>query len=144
MPATPAAPDISALEQRRDSILAALATLGDMRPGSLVHRFMKCSTASCRCHDKDDPGHGPYSVLVRHIDGKRTSRSVPAECVDTVQAQVDNFQRFRSLTAELGAVCEQLADARLDTAADARGADVKKKPARSSSAPRSQPNSPAS
>ena len=122
MPATPATPDIPALEQRRDSILAALATLGDMRPGSLVHRFMKCSTASCRCHDKDDPGHGPYSVLVRHIDGKRTSRSVPAECVDTVQAQVAAFHRFRSLTAEFVAVCEQLADARLGTAHATPGA----------------------
>ena len=121
MPATPAAPDIPALEQRRDSILAALAALGDMRPGSLVQRFMKCSTESCRCHDKDDPGHGPYSVLVRNVNGKRTSRSVPADCVDTVQAQVDTFQRFRTLTGELVAVCEQLADARLDPADAKRG-----------------------
>ena len=103
----PSCPAIQALEQRRDSILAALATLGDMRPGSLVHRFLKCSTQSCRCHDKDDPGHGPYSLLVRQVNGKRTSRSVPAASIDTVQAQADNFPHFRSLTAELvaGVVC---------------------------------------
>ena len=144
MPATPATPDIPALEQRRDSILAALATLGDMRPGSLVHRYMKCSTPSCRCHDKDAVGHGPYYVLVRHVNGKRTSRSLPDASVATVQAQVDAFERYRNLTAELVAVSEQIADARLEPADAARGAAVKKKPARSSSGPPSKPRSPAS
>ena len=143
-PETPETPDIPALEQRRDSILAALTTLGDMRPGSLVHRFMKCSKPTCRCHDKDHPGHGPYYVLVRHVNGQRTSRSLPQASATAVQAQVDAFQRFRSLSAELVAVSEQLADARLGLAADARPAAVKKKPARSSSAPPSKPNSPAS
>ena len=133
MPDASETPDTLALEQRRDSILAALTTLGDMRPGSLVHRFMKCSKPSCRCHDKDHPGHGPYYVLVRHVKGKRTSRSLPEACVDTVQAQVDAFQRFRSLSAELVAVSERLADARLGPAY----------PARSRSAPPSKPKSPA-
>ena len=143
MPATPESPDIPALEQRRDSILAALTTIGDMRPGSLVRRFMKCSKPTCRCHDKDHPGHGPYYVLARNVNGKRTSRTVPDASVPAVQAQVDAFQRFRRLSAELVAVSEQLADARLGPAA-ARSAAVKKKPARSSSAPPSKPNSPAS
>ena len=65
IPTTPETPNIPALEQRRGSILAALTTLGDMCPGSLVHRFMKCSKPTCRCHHKDHPDHGPYYVLVR-------------------------------------------------------------------------------
>ena len=143
MPDTSEPPDIPALEQRRDSILAALTTLGDMRPGSLVHRFMKCSKPSCRCHAKDHPGHGPYYVLVRHVKGKRTSRSLPEACVDTVQAQVDAFQRFRSLSAQLIAVSEQLADARLGPADPARADPAGKRRARNRSAPPSKPNSPA-
>ena len=143
MPDTPETPDIPALEQRRDSILAALTTLGDMRPGSLVHRFMKCGRPSCRCHDKDHPGHGPYYLLVRHVKGKRTSRSLSEACVDTVQAQVDAFQRFRSLSAELVAVSEQLADARLGPADPAHADPARKRPAHSRSAPPSKPDSPA-
>ena len=65
---------------------------------------MKCSTPTCPCHDKDS--HDPYYVLVRHVNVKRTSRSLPDECVDSFQAQVDTFQRYRSLTAELSAVSE--------------------------------------
>ena len=85
----------------------------------------------------------PYYVLARNVNGKRTSRTVPDASVPAVQAQVDAFQRSRRLSAELVAVSEQLADARLGPAA-ARSAAVKKKPARSSSAPPSKPNSPAS
>ena len=36
-----AAFDIPGLERRRESILSELAAIGDLRPGSLVHRYMK-------------------------------------------------------------------------------------------------------
>ena len=140
----PATPDSTALEQNRRRILAELVAIGDMRPGSLVHRYMKCSTPSCRCRQEGDPGHGPYFVLVRNVDGKRTSRSLPAPAAATVQAQVEEYQRFRRLTAALVEVSEQLADARLrQTGSDTR-AEAKKKPAHRRSPPPSKPNSPAS
>ncbi len=112
----PTGPPIPTLEQNRRSILAELFAIGDMRPGSLVHRYMKCSTPTCRCWQEGDPGHGPYFLLVRNLDGKRTSRSLPSAAATTVQSQLDEYQRFRRLTAELVDVCEQLADARLPQA----------------------------
>ena len=109
----PTGPPVPTLEQNRRSILAELFAIGDMRPGSLVHRYMKCSTPTCRCWQEGDPGHGPDFLLVRNLDGKRTSRSLPSAAATTVQSQLDEYQRFRRLTAELVDVCEQLADARL-------------------------------
>ena len=108
----PDSPNITSLELQREHILADIATLGDMRPGSLVHRYMKCSTPSCRCRQEGDPGHGPYFVLVRDVGGKRTSRSLSKAAAEAVQPQLDEYQRFRRLSAALVEVSEQLADAR--------------------------------
>ncbi len=140
----PNTPDITSLELHRSGILAELAAIGDMRPGSLVHRYMKCSTSSCRCHQAGDPGHGPYYLLVRNVDGKRTSRSLPAAVAVPVQAQLDEYQRFRRLSAELVEVSERLADARLRPAGTDPRTEAKKKPVRRSSPPPSKPKSPAS
>ncbi len=49
---------------------------------------MKCSTSTCRCRQEGDPGHGPYYLLVRNLEGKRTSRSLPTAAAATVQAQL--------------------------------------------------------
>ncbi len=48
-----------------------------MRPGSLVHRYVQRSTPTCRCRQAGNLGHGPYYLLVRNVDGKRTSRTLP-------------------------------------------------------------------
>lgn len=138
-----ASDDIPDLEQRRESILRELAAIGDLRPGSLVHRYMKCGSPSCRCRRKGERGHGPYFILVRNVGGKRTSRSVPAAAATETQAQVDECRRFRRLCAALIEVSEQLCDARL-AAGTAAGAAQKKKPAHSNSPPRSRPRSPGS
>lgn len=140
----PDTPNITSLQQQRERILAELAALGEMRPGSLVHRYMKCSTPSCRCRQQGDPGHGPYFVLVRDVGGKRTSRSLSKAAAAAVQPQLDEYQRFRRLTAALVEVSEQLADARLPHAGGDTPGAAKKKPARRSSSPPSKTNSPAS
>ena len=121
----PAIDDIPALEQRRQGILRELASIGDLRPGSLVHRYMKCGTPSCRCRQPGGRGHGPYFVLVRHVKSKRTSRSVPAAVAATTQVQVDECRRFRRLAASLIEVSEQLCDARLASGADTPAAQKK-------------------
>lgn len=140
----PDAPNITSLQQQRERILGELAALGDMRPGSLVHRYMKCGNPACRCRQEGNPGHGPYFVLVRDVGGKRTSRSLSQAAAQAVQPQLDEYQRFRRLTAALVEVSEQLADARLPhSGGDTQGA-AKKKPARRSSSPRSRTRSPAS
>ncbi len=106
---------IRALEERRDHIRSALTAIGDLRPGSLRHRYQKCGKPNCRCKQAGHPGHGPYFVLLC----KKTTRSIPAARVDETRAQVDECQRLRRLTGELNEVSEQLCDARLQTAAAA-------------------------
>ena len=125
--------DLPALEQRRDSILAELQTIGDMRRGSLVHRYMQCSTPTCRCHQDRQPRHGPYFMFVCHVNGKRTSRSLPKAAAARVQAQLDEYRRFRRLSSDLLAINEQLCDARLpaEAVANANKTVRRNSPARS-------------
>lgn len=106
----------SALEARKERLLGEIRALADMRPGSLVERFLKCGKAGCRCAQPGAQGHGPFLSLARKVEGKTVTWLVPAgEPQDVVRGQVDEYKHFRALEKELIEVCEQLSDARLET-----------------------------
>ena len=135
---------IRSLEQQRARILASIAEIGNLRSGFVREIRTKCGRPACHCMRADDPGHGPYFQFVCDADGKRSARSVSAERAAVLRAEVDECQRLRRLTGELIAVSEQLSDARFASAGPAARRQGKKKPARSSSSPRSRTRSPAS
>ncbi|MDE0102748.1 MAG: hypothetical protein OXN89_10245 [Bryobacterales bacterium] len=105
--------DTSALQERREELLARLSALGDLRPGSLVQSYRRCGKANCFCTDKQHRGHGPYSLLTRKVAGKTRTRSIPASQVAATQAQVSECQRLRRLVAELIEVSDELCQSRL-------------------------------
>ena len=102
------------LLERRDSLKAELAAVGDMRPGSLVGRFRKCGKPSCHCALADSPGHGPSWSLTRQVGQQTKTRIIPAgPAVERTQAQIAEYRRFRELMRELVEISEQLCDAQL-------------------------------
>lgn len=111
-----------------------------MRPGTLREKYLKCGTPSCRCHQEGHPGHGPYFVLLFYRNCKKTSRSIPAAHASRTQAQVEECQRLRRLTAALIEVSEQLCNARLELGTDTPN-EGKKEPAHGNSSRRSRPRS---
>ena len=125
----PAPSDTSALQQRRQELLARIAALGDLRPGSLVQNYRRCGRPNCFCADKQHPGHGPYWLLTRTVKGKTRSQSIPAAQVKATQAQIAECQRLRRLVAELIDVSDDLCRSRLKKGTSA----VRKKSARWSS-----------
>ena len=46
---------IQILEEHIQRIKTELASLGDMRPGSLSKQFNVCGKAGCRCKDPQNP-----------------------------------------------------------------------------------------
>ena len=48
-----------ALAARRKELLAQIAQLGDLRPGSLVERYKVCGRANCWFAQPGARGHGP-------------------------------------------------------------------------------------
>jgi hypothetical protein len=104
---------LSALEQQRFAILARIADLGDFRSGSITTISGRCGKPECRCHQPNQPGHGPNFRLTRKVDGKTVSEtfSSPAE-LNKAQREVEAFHRFRELSRELLEVNEKICRAR--------------------------------
>ena len=101
------------LLQQRDSIFRAILSLGDFRSGSITTTSGKCGKPNCRCHQPDNPGHGPNYRLTRKRDGKTVTEtfSSPAE-LRKAQLEVEAFHRFQSLGRELLEVNEKICRAR--------------------------------
>lgn len=121
---------VIALEQQRAAILARIVDLGDFRSGSVTAISGRCGKPECRCHQPNQPGHGPNFRLTRKVDGKTISEtfSSPAE-LHKAQREVEAFHRFRELSRELLEVNEKICRAR--PAEDTLTPQEKKRPKRS-------------
>lgn len=132
--------DAEGLDARREAILRKLASIGDLRPGSLFERYRKCGKPGCHCAREGDPGHGPNWVLTARVNGRAVTRAIPRGAVAETRAQIGEYKRLRALTAELVQVSEGLCHARLAAEREA-GREVKKgasrKPSRRRSGARS-------
>ena len=78
-----------------------LVTLGLVRPGSLVRRYMPCGKPGCRCMAEPPILHGPYYQWTYRLRGKTitkrlnrrasgTMRSVDPELSQTADTQPQN------------------------------------------------------
>ena len=62
-------------QERFEALKRKLLTLGFVRPGSVVRRFVPCGNPSCRCAGKPPRLHGPYYEWSCKVAGKtRTIR----------------------------------------------------------------------
>ena len=104
---------LAALEQLRSSILLQILELGDFRSGSITAIHGRCGKLNCRCHQPNQPGHGPNSRLTRKINGKSVSETFSSTVeLRKAQREVEAFHRFRQLSQELLAVNEKICRAR--------------------------------
>ena len=128
---------ISALERRRAHLLDQIASVGEMRAGSLTARFRRCGTKGCHCAQPGDPGHGPVLSLTRQQNGKTVTRIIPAHAEAETRARIAEHRRFRRLSKELVEVSTALCEARLSAGrgqsaeAAEKGASRKRSRARS-------------
>ena len=131
-------PDQAELEGQCREILQQLAGFGDLRPGTLSHRYVKCGKKACHCAEPGDPGHGPIWSLTWHADGKTRTRSIPPEAVEETRAQLAEYKRLRAVVATLVEISTELCDVRLGAA---RGSKKKTPPSKRRSRRKSPPNS---
>ena len=104
---------LAALEQQRSRILTQILGLGDFRSGSITTISGRCGKPNCRCHQPNQPGHGPNFRLTRKINGKTVSESFPSAAeLRKAQREVETFHRFRQLSQELLDVNEKICRAR--------------------------------
>ena len=123
-------------------IASRLAEPKPMRRGSLSVRYIKCNKPGCACADDPEARHGPYTSVVRTIDGQTRSRRVPAAQTDVLRQQIEAGRQFRKEVEAYWQACEQWADAELDSAEGTSQKVAKKggseKPSRRKSSGRSK------
>jgi hypothetical protein len=121
---------LASLEQKRSGILTQIQRLGDFRSGSITSIQGRCGKPNCRCHQPNQPGHGPNFRLTRKVNGKTVSESFSCAAeLRKAQREVEEFHRFRQLSQELLEVNEKICWAR--PAEDTLSPQEKKRPKRS-------------
>ena len=100
---------LPALEAERSQILRQISSLGDMRPGSICAVARRCGKPTCHCAKPRDPGHDPQLRLTRKVDGKTVAESFASPAAfQKAQAEVNGYQRFQALCAELVQINEKI------------------------------------
>ena len=108
---------LKTLERRIQRIKDNLATIGEMRPGSLSKQYNVCGTPGCRCKDPTNPQrHGPYYQLSYVHRNKSTSQSIRPEFVAETRAQITEYRRFKKLVEEWVKLALDHAKLKLDLA----------------------------
>lgn len=121
---------LATLEARRAATQLQMSRLGDMRSGSISSTGGKCGNPRCRCHQPNDPGHGPFVRLTRKVKRKTVTESFPTPAaLRKAQREVEEFHRFRQLSHDLLEINEQIC--RLRPVEDTLTPQEKKRPKRS-------------
>jgi hypothetical protein len=101
------------LERQRSKILSELASLGDMRSGSISVRYQHCGKSSCICHTAGHPGHGPIYSFSIQADGKTKIKNYKlGPELAKLQTELENYQRYKTLSQDLITVSTALCDLR--------------------------------
>jgi hypothetical protein len=101
------------LEQQRRAIFQRMLELPDFRSGSITATYGTCGKASCRCHQPNQPPHGPNFRLTRKVRGKTVTETFASrDELQKAQREVEAYQQFRELSQELLAVNEKICRAR--------------------------------
>ena len=101
------------LEHQRHAILQQMLRLPDFRSGSITATRGTCGKANCRCHQPNQPGHGPNYRLTRKAKGKTVTETFATSAeLHKAQHEVETYHRFRQLAQELLEINEKICRAR--------------------------------
>jgi hypothetical protein len=91
-------------DRRRQEILAEMAGLGVVLPGSLVERSTRCQRSGCHCRADPPRLHGPYTTWMRQEAGHQVTRTLSTEQAERLRPLVGADRRLRQLVRELEAL----------------------------------------
>ena len=104
---------LQALERKRVEILQKIASLGDLRPGSLTTTQGKCGKAECCCRQPDHPGHGPHWRITYKVEGKTKSEGLYEDAaIKKAEREIDEFRRYQQLSREFVELSTRICRAR--------------------------------
>jgi hypothetical protein len=97
------------LEQQRSVIAQQLIEVGDFRPGSITTTSGLCGKPNCRCHQPNQPPHGPTDRITYKVQSKTISESLPTPAALTkAEREVAEFRKYQRLTQQFVEVNTQI------------------------------------
>ena len=90
--------------KRRAAILAEIAKLGPVVPGTLLQRSTRCGGAGCRCRADPPVLHGPYPTWMHQRDGRQVTTTLSAEEAAALAPAIAANRRLHELVKELEAL----------------------------------------
>lgn len=88
---------IRTIEAQIEKIKQDLASLGDLRPGSLSKQYNVCGNPKCRCKADPPRKHGPYYQLSFTRKGRSRTKFIKPLQLPIVKEQLKNYTRLRTL-----------------------------------------------
>ncbi len=89
------------VEQAQARLVAFLAEIDHVLPGSLVERATRCGKQNCRCKDEPPYLHGPYLQWSYTRENKRFTRWLNAEQEERYRPRIEAGRQLRDLIFDL-------------------------------------------
>ena len=86
--------DLDEFERRYRDVAARIADVGYIRSGTVLQRFSKCGTPTCRCHTDPDRRHGPYWKWTAKVAGKTVTKTLTPEEAAHYQEWIANDRQL--------------------------------------------------
>jgi hypothetical protein len=88
-------------EAQLEALKRDILTLGFVRPGSLVRRFMPCGNPSCRCMAQPRHLHGPYFQWSYKQKGKTKTLRLSQSQARLCEAWIRNHKKLRRVVRQM-------------------------------------------
>ena len=103
-----------ALRAQLAALKRELATLEELRPGSLSRQYNICGSPGCRCKATPPQKHGPYYHLSYTRKGKGGTRLIKRADVSAIRMELATYARLRDLVDRWIDLATQLSDLKLE------------------------------
>lgn len=92
---------LAAYQRRYRELAGRLADIGFITAGTVVRRYTRCGTPSCRCHADPPQPHGPYYQWTAKQDGKTVTRRLSETEARLYQEWIANDRQLRALIDQM-------------------------------------------
>ena len=89
------------VENRFQVLKTELASLGLVRPGSLVERYMPCGRQGCRCMGDPPILHGPYYQWTYKIRSKTVTMRLSKAQAQRCREWIRNHRQMKKLVRRM-------------------------------------------
>jgi hypothetical protein len=90
--------------KRRAVIVAEIARLGPVVPGTISQRWTRCAGAGCHCRADPPVLHGPYPTWTHQQDGRQVTKTLSAQAAAQLGPAIAANRRLHELVKELEAL----------------------------------------